>query len=181
MFTNPHNQNLLNDVMRVMNGETTEQPIRPIPQWITEAAVVAAKEITGADKDAVVTLESRRDILRKFFSEAVENCNCEVTKESPLQFEEAVQKAINEARSTVANAVISEAKMGTGVPAGASEKEFAKARAANPNKVRLGKGVPAGAPMKKEEVEVEAELREFLTQLTTEEITTLRNIINETR
>ena len=41
----------------------------------------------------------------------------------------------------------------TSVPAGASEKEFAKARAANPYRVRLGKGVPAGA--KNEEAEIE--------------------------
>ena len=41
----------------------------------------------------------------------------------------------------------------TSVPAGASEKEFAKARAANPYRVRLGKGVPAGA--KNEETEIE--------------------------
>ena len=45
MFTNPHNKNLLNDVMRVLSGETTETPIKPVPQWISEAAKKAAAEI----------------------------------------------------------------------------------------------------------------------------------------
>lgn len=61
--------------------------------------------------------------------------------------------AMDEARYAVANAVFNEAKKSpaTSVPAGASEEEHAKARAANPYRVRLGKGKPAGAM--KEEVE----------------------------
>jgi len=43
----------------------------------------------------------------------------------------------------------------TSVPAGASEKEFAKARAANPYRVRLGKGKPAGAPADKVKEDIE--------------------------
>lgn len=61
--------------------------------------------------------------------------------------------AMDEARYAVANAVFNEAKKSpaTSVPAGASEEEHAKARAANPYRVRLGKGKPAGAM--KEQVE----------------------------
>jgi hypothetical protein len=55
--------------------------------------------------------------------------------------------ALDEARYDVANSVFNEAKKSpaTSVPAGASEEEHAKARAANPYRVRLGKGKPAGA------------------------------------
>ena len=94
MFTNPHNQNLLNDVMRVLNGETTEQPIRPIPTWLSEAAVEAVNSLNEAyNSGEVMTLEIQRDILRKHLSEAVSNCNCEVSKDTPIQFEEAIAEA----------------------------------------------------------------------------------------
>ena len=94
MFTNPHNQNLLNDVMRVLNGETTEQPIRPIPTWLSEAAVEAVNSLNEAyNSGEVMTLEIQRDIFRKHLSEAVSNCNCEVSKDTPIQFEEAIAEA----------------------------------------------------------------------------------------
>ena len=143
MFTNPHNQNLLNDVMRVLNGETTEQPIRPIPTWLSEAAVEAVKSLNEAyNSGEVMTLEIQRDILRKHLSEAVSNCNCEVSKDTPIQFEEAIAEAKRAGNRPM-----------TGVPAGASKEDHEKARKANPFKVGLSKGVPAGAGAKKEEFE----------------------------
>ena len=97
MFTNPHNQNLLNDVMRVLSGETTETPIKPVPQWISEAAKKAAAEIKDVlSEGVVVTSESRRDILRKNLSEALDTCNCSVNTETSLQFEEEVRKLENQ-------------------------------------------------------------------------------------
>jgi hypothetical protein len=142
MFTNPHNQNLLNDVMRVLNGETTEQPIRPIPMWLTEAAEEAVKSLNEAyESGEVMTLEIKRDILRKHLNEAISTCaDCEVTKETPLQYEEAIAEV-----KRVGN------RPTTGVPAGASKEDHEKSRKANPFRASLGKGVPAGA--KKEEFE----------------------------
>ena len=80
-----------------------------------------------------------RAMLKKSFAEAKE-----------LVFKSLYAKAslaLDEARYAVANAIFNEAKKSpaTSVPAGASEEEFAKARAANPYRVRLGKGKPAGA------------------------------------
>ena len=80
-----------------------------------------------------------RAMLKKSFAEAKE-----------LVFKSLYAKAslaLDEARYTVANAIFNEAKKSpaTSVPAGASEEEHAKARAANPYRVRLGKGKPAGA------------------------------------
>jgi len=80
-----------------------------------------------------------RAMLKKSFAEAKE-----------LVFKSLYAKAslaLDEARYTVANAIFNEAKKRTtySVPAGASEEEHAKARAANPYRVRLGKGKPAGA------------------------------------
>lgn len=142
MFTNPHNQNLLNDVMRVLNGETTEQPIRPIPMWLTEAAEEAVKSLDEAyNSGEVMTLEIKRDILRKHLNEAISTCaDCEVTKETPLQYEEAIAEVKRAGKRPT-----------TGVPAGASKEDHEKSRKANPFRASLGKGVPAGA--KKEEFE----------------------------
>lgn len=186
MFTNPHNQNLLNDVMRVLSGETTETPIKPVPQWITEAAEVAASDIRSVlSEGGVVTSETRRDILRKHLSSAIEECNCSVSGETPLQFEEEVRKV-----------EIEEARMGMGrsnEPLSRTLKRAAKAMKIS------GKAPPKPTttkpPEKKEEVEdgevdsVQEEterineivdgLREFVSKLSEEEVSVLRTIINE--
>lgn len=181
MFTNPHNQNLLNDVMRVMNGDTTEQPIKPAPKWLIEAASVAAQDILAAQKTTIMTSEGRRDILRQHLSEAISNCNCEVTKEMPVQFDDAVTKAVNEAMTmkpaeTAMKSKPEAAKLAK--PAEVKAKTETPAEKGMPKNVGLGS---KGKNPAKIGEEMEAELREFLTQLTTEEIATLRNIINETR
>jgi hypothetical protein len=152
MFTNPHNQNLLNDVMRVLGGETTEKPIKPVPQWISEAASTTAVAIKGLVKEGhIMTLETQRDIMRKHLSEAIDGCNCTVNSETSVQFEEEVRKSLEEKAAPLAT----------------------------PTKVEAQTKNPAKID---EEVSVvESELREFLTQLTEEEVTVLRNIINENR
>jgi hypothetical protein len=70
----------------------------------------------------------------------------------------------------------------TSVPAGASEKEFAKARAANPYRVRLGKGKPAGAPADKVKEDIEesaskAALEDFMYALPKAAIEELRPVM----
>ena len=85
-----------------------------------------------------------RAMLNKSFAEAKELVFKSLYAKSSL--------ALDEARYTVANAIFNEAKKPTtySVPAGASEEEFAKARAANPYRVRLNHpGKPAGAPADK--------------------------------
>jgi hypothetical protein len=95
-----------------------------------------------------------RAMLKKSFAEAKE-----------LVFKSLYAKAslaLDEARYAVANAIFNEAKKSpaTSVPAGASEEEHAKARAANPYRVRLQHpGKPAGAVDKA--VKEEAELDEM--------------------
>lgn len=192
MFTNPHNQNLLNDVMRVLSGETTETPIKPVPQWITEAAKDAATNIQSVlSEGGVVTSETRRDILRKHLSSAIQECNCSVTAETPLQFEEEVCKMEREGTEEVE---IEEARIGMGrknEPLSRTLKRAAKAMKIT------GKAPPKPAtpPEKKEEVEdgevdsVQEEterineivdgLREFVSKLSEEEVSVLRVIINE--
>lgn len=80
-----------------------------------------------------------RAMLNKSFAEAKELVFKSLYAKSSL--------ALDEARYAVANSVFNEAKKSpaTSVPAGASEEEHAKARAANPYRVRLMPGKPAGA------------------------------------
>ena len=170
MFTNPHNQNLINDVMRVLSGATTEEPIRPIPQWITEAATLAAEEVIKSEKSGMVSLESRRDILRKGLSEAIANCDCQVSKETAVQFEEAVTKAMTTTEAPIENKQAEKLS-----EAGMPKPETAET-ATKPKPAKMAKPIKV---VKKIGEEVELELREFLTHLTTEEVTVLRTIINE--
>lgn len=187
MFTNPHNQNLLNDVMRVLSGQTTETPIKPVPKWLSEAAEVAAESIK--ESEGVMTLEIRRDILRKHLSEAISNCDCEVTAQTSVQFDEEVRKKLDEKAppSLGTKAIIPGKPVSTPsnneleTPAGASKKIFKPASKPMPKNVGLGSR-QARIPLRMgESMEVvESELREFLTHLTEDEVTILRSIINET-
>lgn len=204
MFTNPHNQNLINDVLRVLGGETTETPVKPVPQWITEAAVSTAATIKeSAANGEVMTLEIRKDILRKSLSEAISNCECSVNSETPLQFENAVEKALEEKAIVVPGKKVSEpshkeselAKMGTKIvvpgkpvstpqaneldtPDAVAKKTEKPTTKAMPKNVGLGS---KGKSPKNIGEEVEAELRDFVTHLTDDEISALREIIDETR
>lgn len=171
MFTNPHNQNLLRDVMRVLGGETTETPIKPVPQWLAEAAVSTAVAVKEAGKEGVMTLEIQRDILRKHLAEAIDNCNCEVTAQTSVQFDEEVRKNLEE-----------KAPVGTKLetPAAVTKKTASPASKSMPKNVGLASKGKNPAKIGEETDETESELREFLTHLTTEEVAILRNIINET-
>ena len=95
-----------------------------------------------------------RAMLNKSFAEAKELVFKSLYAKSSL--------ALDEARYTVANAIFNEAKKSpaTSVPAGASEEEHAKARAANPYRVRLGKGKPAGAVKEEAELDEMAQTKE---------------------
>lgn len=170
MFTNPHNQNLLNDVMRVLGGETTERPIKPIPQWLSEAAVTTADSIKEIAKEGgVMTLEIQRDIMRKHLSEAIGNCDCAVNAETPIQFEEQVRKNLEEKKAQP-----------LATPAKVEAQTKSPATKGMPKNVGLASTGKNPAKIGEQVDDTELELREFLTQLTVEEVTILRNIINET-
>ena len=98
MFTQPHNQNLLNDVMKILGGgDKPENNIKPAPQWVVDASHGAAQSLTEAYQSGqVITSETKRDILRKHLDEAVRDCGCSVGKEDPIHFEKEVEKRMNE-------------------------------------------------------------------------------------
>ena len=160
MFSKPHNQNLLNDVMKILGGgDKPENNIRPAPQWVVDASHDAAKTLTEAyGSGQVVTSETKRDILRKHFAEAVGNCGCNAGKDDPIHFEKEVQKRMDEG-------IVPTKKLAT-------PKVVAQKTAKPPTK-----GMPVNKGLAKESIA--ADMRHFLTQLTEEEIEVLSDVVLE--
>lgn len=168
MFTDPHNPNLINDVMRILGNKEANTHINPTPQWIVQASFEAAGELKEMLlSEQVVTSETKRDILRRHLSEAVAECNCDITKETPIQFEKEVEKRLNEGT-----------EMPTQKAAIATPKEVAKKTAKPVSKPLPAKGGVVGKTAKEE---IESDMRHFLTQLTEEEIDVLRDVVLEAK
>lgn len=163
MFSKPHNENLLNDVMKILGGgNKAENNIRPAPQWVVDASYGAAKTLSEAySSGQVVTSETKRDILRKHMSEAVKDCGCNVTKEDPIHFEKEVQKRMSEGTAQPTQ------KSALATPAEVTKKTAKPA----------SKGMPVNKGLAKESIA--ADMRHFLTQLTKEEIDVLGEVVLE--
>lgn len=162
MFSQPHNQNLLNDVMKILSGgDKPENNINPAPKWVVDASYGAAKTLSESfTSGQVVTSELKRDILRKHLAEAVKDCGCNVNKDDPIHFEKEVEKRMNEG-------IVPTAKLAT-------PKEVAKKTAKPPTK-----GLPVNKGLASHKEQIEVDMREFLTHLTEEEIEVLSNVLNE--
>lgn len=163
MFSKPHNENLLNDVMKILGGgQKAENNIRPAPQWVVDASHDAAKTLSEAYASGeVVTSETKRDILRKHLAEAVKDCGCNVTKEDPIHFEKEVQKRMNEGTAQPTQ------KSALPTPAVVAKKTAKPA----------SKGMPVNKGLAKESIA--ADMRHFLAQLTEEEVEVLSDVVLE--
>jgi hypothetical protein len=162
MFTQPHNQTLLNDVMKILGGgDKPENNIKPAPQWVIDASRGAAQSLTEAYKSGeVITSETKRDILRKHLAEAVKNCGCGVTKEDPIYFEKEVEKRMNEG-------IVSTDKLAT-------PKVVAQKTAKPPTK-----SIPVNKGLGSQKEQIVADMRYFLEQLTREEVEVLTDVVLE--
>ena len=162
MFSQPHNQNLLNDVMKILGGgDKPENNIKPAPKWVVDASHGAAQTLRETyESGQIVTSETKRDILRKHLSEAVKDCGCNVSKEDPLHFEKEVEKRMNEG-------IVPTAKLAT-------PKEVTKKTAKPPTK-----GMPVNKGLASHKEQIEADMREFLAQLNEEEIDVLSDVVLE--
>lgn len=162
MFSKPHNENLLNDVMKILSGgQKAENDVRPAPQWVVDASHDAAQTLLEAYASGeVVTSETKRDILRKHFAEAVGNCGCNAGKDDPIHFEKEVQKRMNEG-------IVSTKKLAT-------PKTVAQKTAKPPTK-----SMPVNKGLASQKESIAADMRHFLAQLTQEEIEVLTDVISE--
>ena len=162
MFTQPHNQNLLNDVMKILGGgDKPENNIKPAPQWVIDASHGAAKSLSEAYQSGqVVTSETKRDVLRKHLAEAVKNCGCNVNKEDPIHFEKEVEKRMNEG-------IVPTNKLAT-------PKVVAQKTAKPPTK-----SIPVNKGLASQKEQIAADMRHFLGQLTKEEVEVLTDVVLE--
>jgi molybdopterin converting factor small subunit len=180
MHNSPISKDLYNNISNVLMGKTTVKV--ELPASLTEAAQAAAKELRTLTEGTIVA-ETKRNILRKHLKEGVAKCGCQLTPEMVTRFEEVVAEAdVKMPTQKAALATPAEVKSKTAPKGGSSSAEGSKLAA--PAKAAAAINTAGMKSMKKEETqpsEIELGLREFLTQLSEEEVTTLRNIINENR
>jgi hypothetical protein len=176
MHNSPISKEFYNSITNVLSGKTTTKV--ELPESLKEAAKAAKAEFATLT-EGVMVAETKRNILRKHLKEGVTKCGCQLTPEMVVRFDEIVAEA---------DVKMPTQKAALPTPAEVKSKTTPKggAMAAEPTKLTAPtKGIAAKpASMKKEETqpsEIELGLREFLTQLSEEEVTTLRNIINENR
>jgi hypothetical protein len=176
MHNSPISKELYNQITDVLVGKTTKKI--ELPESLKEAAKAAKAEFATLT-EGVMVAETKRDILRKHLKEGVAKCGCQLTPEMVTRFEEVVAEAdVKMPTQKAALATPAEVKKKTTPP---STKPSAEpTMLATPAKATA----KTNSGVKKEEAqpsEIEMGLREFLTQLSEEEVTTLRNIINENR
>lgn len=176
MHNSPISKEFYNNIADVLMGKTTKKV--ELPESL-KAAAMAAKAELATITEGVMASETKRNILRKHLKEGVAKCGCQLTPEMVVRFDEVVAEAdVKMPTQKAALATPAEVKSKT-APKG-SPMTAEPTKLATPAKTTAATK-PAG--MKKEETqssEIEMGLREFLTQLSEEEVTTLRNIINET-
>ena len=179
MHNSPISKEFYNNISNVLMGKTTIKV--ELPESLKEAAKAAKAEFATLT-EGVMVAETKRNILRKHLKEGVAKCGCQLTPEMVTRFEEVVAEAdVKMPTQKAALATPAEVKSKTAPKGGSSAAEASKLAA--PAKATAAIKT-AGMSMKKEETqasEMELGLREFLTQLSEEEVTTLRNIINENR
>jgi len=180
MHNSPISKEFYNNISNVLMGKTTIKV--ELPESLKEAAKAAKAEFATLT-EGVMVAETKRNILRKHLKEGVAKCGCQLTPEMVTRFEEVVAEAdVKMTTQKAALATPAEVKSKTAPKGGSSSAEGSKL--ATPAKAAAGINTAGMKSMKKEETqpsEIELGLREFLTQLSEEEVSTLRNIINENR
>jgi hypothetical protein len=200
MFSKPHNQNLLDDVMKILGGgDKPENNIKPAPQWVVDASHGAAKTLSEAyGSGQIVTSETKRDILRKHLAEAVKGCGCNVSKEDPIYFEKEVEKRMNEGLSSrpETNKQIEEAIKSMhrddaeAIVAGKIPEKYkgmdkaslvarAKSAIAKTDKSRAAFAADKAKRAAAQKEQIQVDMRYFLEQLTQEEVDVLTDVVLE--
>jgi len=89
MLNKSHNPNILNDVMKVLRGETKEK--KNLPQSLKDAAVSAAKDIRVL-MEGVASAEYKRDTIRVHLHEGLKGCGCQPSVELINDFQDEVEQ-----------------------------------------------------------------------------------------
>lgn len=110
MHTSPLSKEFYNSISDVLMGKTTTKLV--LPASLVDSANKARKELKQSFlSEGFVSLEARRDILRKNLKEGADTCGCTLTAQMVSRFSEMAGEAVAEevvAEEVVAEEVVAE-------------------------------------------------------------------------
>lgn len=110
MHTSPLSKEFYNSISDVLMGKTTTKLV--LPASLVDSANKARKELKQSFlSEGFVSIEARRDILRKNLKEGADTCGCTLTAQMVSRFSEMAGEAVAEevvAEEVVAEEVVAE-------------------------------------------------------------------------
>lgn len=110
MHTSPLSKEFYNSISDVLMGKTTTKLV--LPASLVDSANKARKELKQSFlSEGFVSLEARRDILRKNLKEGADTCGCTLTAQMVSRFSEMAGEEVAEevvAEEVVAEEVVAE-------------------------------------------------------------------------
>ena len=110
MHTSPLSKEFYNSISDVLMGKTTTKLV--LPASLVDSANKARKELKQSFlSEGFVSLEARRDILRKNLKEGADTCGCTLTAQMVSRFSEMAGEQVAEevvAEEVVAEEVVAE-------------------------------------------------------------------------
>ena len=110
MHTSPLSKEFYNSISDVLMGKTTTKLV--LPAYLVDSANKARKELKQSFlSEGFVSLEARRDILRKNLKEGADTCGCTLTAQMVSRFSEMAGEQVAEevvAEEVVAEEVVAE-------------------------------------------------------------------------
>ena len=110
MHTSPLSKEFYNSISDVLMGKTTTKLV--LPASLVDSANKARKELKQSFlSEGFVSLEARRDILRKNLKEGADTCGCTLTAQMVSRFSEMAEEVVAEevvAEEVVAEEVVAE-------------------------------------------------------------------------
>ena len=110
MHTSPLSKEFYNSISDVLMGKTTTKLV--LPASLVDSANKARKELKQSFlSEGFVSLEARRDILRKNLKEGADTCGCTLTAQMVSRFSEMAGEVVAEevvAEEMVAEEVVAE-------------------------------------------------------------------------
>lgn len=110
MHTSPLSKEFYNSISDVLMGKTTTKLV--LPASLVDSANKARKELKQSFlSEGFVSLEARRDILRKNLKEGADTCGCTLTAQMVSRFSEMAGEVVAEevvAEEVVAEEVVAE-------------------------------------------------------------------------
>ena len=155
MHNSPISKDFYKDIVNVLSGKTTTKVELPVS--LVESANQAAIDLSHAFLDGgTVSLEKKRDILRKNLKEGTAKCGCTLSPEMIVRFEELSAQA----------------------PVAAKANEVAEEVAETEEAVETVETTETEETTADQLVEMSAGLTQFIAQLNQDEVRILKNLLS---